>query len=402
MTTQILLKPKHNGLFDCMIHDVSENQSFSAELGDIAERLQAFSRTVVTLLIPGFDAVYRPVNFADKELKHLSKTIPYSLEDDLLGDIDETHIVLNKPEQNRVMVTAVETGYFQSLLQQCQQHGIEINACYAEQALLSSQPWSVYFSQETCFLVVDAEHIYALDAACLASALASETDEYANLPSNIHVYLVGDQSPEEVLAWLPDSLHHLVDFESSDYAHTMQAGIKQNKAMSLLQGMYAPVQAWSKMWKFWRGVLILLLCVVLIQLGLKVFQNQQLQAENARLVSAQKKMVREVFPRGQLPRPKRQLENELKRLQGGATDASLLKFLAGAGAGLEAAQGLAIKTINYDADKAEMRLDLVINNFSELDKAKQLLEKSGYALVLQNSNAQEDKLRARVLIKNKQ
>lgn len=401
MATQVLLKPKHNGLFDCVINDVEQSQSFSAELEEIAQRLQSLSRSVVTLLIPGLDAVYRSVEFGEKEAKHLAKTIPYSLEDDLLGEVEETHMVLAKPQAQQVMVSAVETEYLESLLEQCQQQGIDINACYPEQALLGAKPWSLYCCSDVYFLVLDEQRIYALDADCLSVALANVTDQFANLPSDIRLVLLAEQDAEEVLNLLPSSLHHLLQIENSSYAELMQTGINQNKAVSFLQGIYAPVQAWAQMWQFWRGLAILTLVVLVLQIGIKTAQNQQLKDENQSLLAEQKQLVREVFPRGKVVLPKRQLENELKRLQGGTSDASFMSFLYASGQMLEQADGLEINNINYDATKAELRLDILTASFSELDKAKEALSAQGYELVLQNSNAQDEKLRARIVIKNK-
>lgn len=401
MATQVLLKPKHNGLFDCVINDVEQSQSFSAELEEIAQRLQSLSRSVVTLLIPGLDAVYRSVEFGEKESKHLAKTIPYSLEDDLLGEVEETHMVLAKPQEQQVMVSAVETEYLESLLEQCQQQGIDINACYPEQALLGAKPWSLYCCSDVYFLVLDEQRIYALDADCLSVALANVTDQFANLPSDIRLVLLAEQDVEEVLNLLPSSLHHLLQIENSSYAELMQAGISQNKAVSFLQGIYAPVQAWAQMWQFWRGLAILTLVVLVLQIGIKTLQNQQLKDENQSLLAEQKQLVREVFPRGKVVLPKRQLENELKRLQGGTSDASFMSFLYASGQMLEQADGLEINNINYDATKGELRLDILTASFSELDKAKEALAAQGYELVLQNSNAQDEKLRARIVIKNK-
>lgn len=401
MATQVLLKPKHNGLFDCVINDVEQSQSFSAELEEIAQRLQSLSRSVVTLLIPGLDAVYRSVEFGEKESKHLAKTIPYSLEDDLLGEVEETHMVLAKPQAQQVMVSAVETEYLESLLEQCQQQGIDINACYPEQALLGAKPWSLYCCSDVYFLVLDEQRIYALDADCLSVALANVTDQFANLPSDIRLVLLAEQDAEEVLNLLPSSLHHLLQIENSSYAELMQTGISQNKAVSFLQGIYAPVQAWAQMWQFWRGLAILTLVVLVLQIGIKTAQNQQLKDENQSLLAEQKQLVREVFPRGKVVLPKRQLENELKRLQGGTSDASFMSFLYASGQMLEQADGLEINNINYDATKGELRLDILTASFSELDKAKEALAAQGYELVLQNSNAQDEKLRARIVIKNK-
>ena len=72
----------------------SSGESMRGTLSQLAATVREFTAHVqLVFLVPAVDALVRVFDFTEKERKHVMKTIPYMLEEDLLGEADDLHFV---------------------------------------------------------------------------------------------------------------------------------------------------------------------------------------------------------------------------------------------------------------------------------------------------------------------
>jgi general secretion pathway protein L len=407
VAAQLIVRPSSARQYQWALADagiISDIQT--GGLDSLAEFVAPYGRLPATYLVSGFDVLFRSVPFTEKERKHLTKTIPYTLEDELLGDVDDLHMVLGKPGEGRVYVAAIDEGQFAGDLDALQDAGVFPTLALPEQAVLlssvvaESSGWLLYQYNDRLILRVDSDTIYCLEPSMVPSVCAIVTDEFAELPPSIEAYYEDEQQWQEALIHIPESLQHLITAQKKAPFSLIVDTTKAATGFNFLQGAFAQSQEWSKVWKQWQSLAIFAALTLVLHLGLMFVENRGLQAENDRLLAEIEQIHREVLPRGKIVDSRKQLQNELNRLQGGGeAGLGLLEILMGAGKAVSAAEGLDINSMNFDANNGELRFDVVVNNFQEVEKIKSGIEANGLTYELLNSNAQGDKLRARIRIK---
>ena len=108
-----------------------------AELADFVKSYQDIKRWI--LMIPGVDCLMKQLSFGEQERKHILKAIPYLLEETVLSDVDELHLVTGKAEKNHIDVIAIEEQKLADSLEELESIGITPQYCFAEQTLLLAQ-----------------------------------------------------------------------------------------------------------------------------------------------------------------------------------------------------------------------------------------------------------------------
>lgn len=449
MATQLMLRVKQNPYHMpegdsvthyqwCRVSNAEKGELQEGSLSDLSEDIKQHERVPVVFIYSGFDSVFRQVTFSDKERKHLAKTIPFTLEDELLGDIEDLHWVISKPKGNIAFASAVEKTQFSQALEELAEVGIRPAFSICEQVLLlaianqsaglnslsgddSSEPnddntlpdtpgqqlstsaeqlpWRLYQTQSHVLLDVPEQGFFCIEPVLLESTLSILTDGSTKLPKLIQCYYEQAEQWSQLQTKIPDQLHPLLVREK---CHAF-SWLYHNRALindhNLLQGEFAQAKEWRKVWKQWRKVAIVAGIAIAAHFGLTIAQNSQLAAKQESLQAQLQQIHRTVLPRGKIVNTRAQFKNEIAKLQGGAVGVKFLPLLEKAGVAMNQAQGLKINTMNYDTNNSEIRFDILVKNFQQIETIKTGVQQAGLTYQLQNSNAQGEQLRARIKIK---
>lgn len=348
---------------------------------DLARALDAVGeRKFDAILLPDWYSLHR-VNFIDAERKMLAKTVPYSLEDELADDVEDGHFALGELGEGVVDVAVFNHAKLQRLFEEVAAVGLTFNS-------LMTCP----VPNEEALWIQLGEH-----AAALLSAEASVVVEQRQLSAVVNsladkpqrVVLLSD-TVEAWPAW-GDNIATPVMFEMLASYHD---------GIDILQGDFRKGIAWPALWKAWRTPAIAAAVLIAALIGQAWWQVGLLEARNLEYRQAIEKTYRDAFPKSRVVNPRRQMEARLSELQGGggAAGSNMLALLSSLSTEPEAAT-LQISAVNYEARAAELRIDILADNFQQVEKLRNALRARGVSAELQNSSASGNKVRAKLALK---
>jgi len=190
----------------------------------------------------------------------------------------------------------------------------------------------------------------------------------------------------------------VVEVSVQDWPQLFAQYEAQAGTWNFLQGKFAHVQQWSKHWHAWKTPVLVLVIAYVVQLAIAGGEYISLNKQNVAVRQQLDAAFREVFPRGQIVDHRRQVENELKRLKGGAGTGGFVGLLQQVGGILVTAKGLQIQSLTFDAKNNELRLDVVVKDSPQVDAIIKGVQRAGLSAELQSSNAQGQDVRARLSI----
>lgn len=392
--------------FECFSGQLSDLQSFADNYKHIKQWV---------LLLPAVDCVVKYFSFTDQEKKHISKAIPYLLEETVLSDVDDLHLINDKPQKNRVGVAAIDKAILGQELDRLESIGIHLSGALPEQVLFASQViqkhlvsdegenlWQL-IALDDYYLLSIGDNIYALEPSQLSLALELLLMQGGeNSPSTIQLF-ASDETAENLLQNLPESLHPLIQRQPFDYAEIVQGVVVQAATLqkyNFLKGQFARTVNWLAMLKPWRSVLIALFAVYCVQVGFMWAEKVRLQSRFDEQQAQKDSLFRQVIPRGNIVDHQKQLQRELDRLKGGGnTNALFIEWLERMGSVMADAGVQSFNSIQYESKSSLMRLDFLVADYDTLQKIIAQLKKKGFEVEIQNSNAQDNELRARLNVK---
>jgi general secretion pathway protein L len=344
---------------------------------DLAEALTARGdRKFDAILLPDGYSLHR-VSYIEAERKMLAKTVPFSLEDELAEDLDDCHFALAEPVDGYVHVAVVRRSLLADLLAESAAHGLSMNSLKTcrpveqEMWLQISETAAAFIGQDAS-VVVEQRQV----ASVIAAVGHADTSVYP-LHTGLTVW------PEWPLSVSNDSPFNVV-----------------SGGVELLQGDFRKGIAWPALWRQWRAPAMaagMLLAVLVAQAW---WQVGLLEARNLEYRQAIEKTYREAFPSGRVVNPRRQMEAKLAEIQGGSSSSgsNMLALLSALGAEPNASS-LQVSAINYESRAAELRIDILADNFQQVEKLRSALRERGISAELQNSSASGNKVRAKLALK---
>lgn len=383
----------------------SEQGDIRHHHGDLAA-LAEFYRTASgirhwILVAPALDVAARTLHFSDKERRHIRKAIPFLLEDELLTDADDIHFISGKIGKNSVDVVAVDQHSLQQWLDELQQQGIRPTHCIAEYQLLpdSDTEWQLFYLDQHFIVRTGQSPVLAFEAAHLPLSLELLTAHYASLPQSISLFAADADAQQQAKQYLPSALQHLVQEQLHDYAQSWQQQFSRTaNVWNLLQGKFVRSREWLQTLKPWRWLAAALALACVLQTVLLFVDYRAEKQRNLALRQQMDTVFRKAFPQGQIVDHRRQMERLLNGLRGSGSNQAFIARLEKIGRVLDKHKVDMLNALNYENDKSEVRLDMLVANYDQLQSVINDLKALNFDVEIQNSNAQGEQLRARVRV----
>jgi type II secretion system protein L len=387
--------------------DASTDNSVDSELplfvGD-GERLQQQAEQAgkVILLANARHVNIRQLPFEEHERKLLNQTLPYTLEDDCVDEVEKLHFALGALEGNNAPVAIIKREQLQQALADLEQQGVEVKQLVSELSYIpySENSWSILVNDDSWLVRSGPYQGFALDAANITLGLQLLLDEAALPPERVTLYCPADQQLD-CTNRLPELLKGVVDWQADDYWQVINKGLQQasdKSTINLLQGEFARRLPWLKWWKLWRLVVILLAAAVVVQLATTYTELTVLESQNLQLRTEIERSYRTAIPRGAVMDPERQLRRKVNALKGSGGEGFVL-LLEKVAPVIAAIDGMSIQNLNYSEKDSEIRLTLLAAGFDDVETARNNLEKQGLKAELTGSSADGNKTRARLKIR---
>lgn len=363
-----------------------------------AQRLRgalAQRRLKVCFAAPGADAriLTLPVTAAEK--KHLAKSLPYMLEEQVAADVDTLHFAHVALESDSVAVALATRRHMDAWQAALEPFG-GITRWVPEPLLLPCREgeWCVVVEPQSAIVRTAQAQGFAAEHAMLAPLLEAALAG-SEAPSSVVVY-GADQDADTAL--LPEALRERVQWRQGNLftAMLLQDEIAPN--LNLRQGAWAPRLPLGRWWKYWRVAAALFAVAFGLQLGADYLELRNLDKDNLALRQAVETSYRQAFPRGAVVDAEKQLSRQLDALRGTSESGGFVRLMEQVGGVVAQMPGTSIATINYNDKADEMRMNLVAADFEAVEELRSKINAAGLEATMESSNAQGEKVRARLRI----
>ena len=345
----------------------------------------------LVLVVPAQKVRLQDVPFEAHERKLLRQTVPYSLEEELIDDVDTQHFALGPVAVAEVPVAIVDREWLGAWLQRCRQAGLDIKRVLPEQLLLPYRErcWTLRVEAGRWVVRVGPYRGFAMEADTAALALQLLLDSAEELPERL---LVQSDTPiETLLPQLPELMRGAVEVLEG------AAPAEDNPVIDFLQGAFARTLPWRRWWQQWRPAAIVLGVAVGVHLLVGGVQHYRLNQKNIALRQQIEQVYRSVEPRGVVNDPELQLRRKVQALKshGGG---SVMPLLEQVGSALTSVDGVAVQNLTYSERQGELRVSLSANAFKDVEAVRAAIAAKGENAQLVGSNTDGDKTRAQLRI----
>lgn len=369
------------------------------DLGEYYHALQNIKNWV--LIAPALSISARTVEFTEKEKKHIKKALPFILEEDLLTEADDLHYVTAKPKATSVAVIALDKKRLQQWLDELALVNIKPTYCLPECKLLSDTQadWQIFYRNNEFIIRTHNGECAAFEATHFALSVELLTENYSKLPLTIELIADDEAAINTALDIIPEPVKHLVESKILNYADMIQLQFsRQIKLWNLLKGRFAQSHQWLSLIHPWRWVILVLMVVFSVHTALVYVDFFEQKNQSQALKAQMKNVFLQVIPKGQIVDYRKQLGNELRLLQGGSVGDSFIQQMNKTGLVLSKHDVDTLNTLNYSRKSGELKLELLLENYDKLEAIMNDLKAAGLDVEIQDSSAQDDKLRARIKI----
>jgi general secretion pathway protein L len=350
----------------------------------------------VTVLLPAHDIVCCLANLPASSPARLRQMLPFSLEDDFAGDVDQLHFAAGRrTEGGALAVSVIARDVFDACIEALKNAGIDARRICSEADAVPDTPGTTTLFLEGAKLLGRRASgaPFAFDHLKLSELwplLEAEQDDNADLN---HVVVFVDREAQvlrqdELGAWRQSNGESGFDVNIKECAEgclpKLAAGLVFQSGTNLLQGAYASRSSIGTMLRPWRaaaGLAVFFLAFSMLGKGAEYFK---LDRERDRLEQQAGSICAESYGSAQLSRCLVEMGRRLANF-GQPTAAGgqgFLSTLAAVAGSLD--DSMSIEGIDYR--DGVLTLELTAPNVGYLDVFDQRLTETGeFALDIQNT-----------------
>ena len=338
--------------------------------------------------LPSDDVRSTLLSVSPEERKHLAKSLPFMMEEQVAEDVEELHFVSSALDEEHHLVAFTRRDSMNAWVEQLASN--DSLKIFAPEALC------LPLEADECCAVVDGDEVVlrwgnAHGARVDLSMLSMILDSMSETPSSLVIY---GTDREQVVSQLSDEQAALVDWRQGDWGAVLLLA-KSAPQVNLRQGVFAPPLPLAKWWGVWKTVAIAASVALSLQFISDISQFQKLKAQNIELRSAIQDSYRKANPRGAVVDVEKQLDRQIAEFTGEEGVAAFTPKLVDVVTATTAENGR-VTSINYTA--GQLRLNLTAQDFASVDQIRQALERAGLKATLETSSARGDEVRARLRV----
>jgi general secretion pathway protein L len=396
LTAIVLVKKQADNYFEWI---VPGQQTEDIANGDAESLAGACPTGASVILLAPAEAVNLSIQaFDESEKKVFAKTLPYTLEDDLVEDIEDLHFSFGEVENNTVPLALLRFELLDGWLEELSQAGVELKKIVPEQCLLPWQEgsWTLLIDGDRYLLRNGQFAGFALERDTALLAMQLLVNESELLPESLVIY-AGDQDRDELQSLIPDMLSSRLEWKEGTYWDVVAENFPEHAPLNLLQGIYASSLPWRSWWQQWRTLAAVVAATFTLQLIFNYVELSSLQSDNLALRTQIEQSYRKAIPSGKIVEPERQLRRQVNAMKGDNSSGfvALLDKMAPLLAGAE----YELQSMNYNGKLSEVRITVLASSFNEVEVLRAKIAEQGLTAEMTGSNTVGDKTRARLRIK---
>ena len=348
-------------------------------------------KTDVVLI--GNDITIKTVEIPGSNTKQRLKAAPFAMEEQLATDVEDMHFSYraNKDSQ-AIQVTAIEHEAFEDYLTALEELQIIAQRIVPMAALLDTPEDCISLMQIDDYLLINdgsAQWVTDTESAQIQLTLL-EQEEQALL------YWGAEEAP----TWL---LGRSFDIQTQAMLDPWTSLVSRldTTVVNMLTGAYAPKGDLLQVSKNWRRTLQFAASLLVLHLVYMAVELTYLSQAKNGLKEEVTALYQEVVPGARVVDARRQMQQLVQQRQGASlSDSSFALMLQGLSSALQRSSGVQPTNLNYSAQNAELRVDLLAGNLSQFDSLKQTLEQTGYQVTMGGATAQGQQYSGRIVMRS--
>ena len=322
------------------------------------------------------------------EVKHLRKSLPFTMEERVADDVDELHFVHEELGDGRFLVGLVQRELMAGWLEQLPGHD--------DLAVFTPEALCLPITDDTVSVLIDGDQgvlRWSPSAGCRIelSLLQTLLESLPGKPAKLVMYGV-DQSV--VAACLDEAWQAIVEWRQGSWGAALMLS-EQSKLLNFRVGAFIPKLPLMHWWGVWQRVAVVVAIAVVIQLLADIGQYQRLKSENIELRTAIQQSYRKANPRGAVVDVEKQLDRQIGEFGGADTTMAFTPRLVAVISATVAEEGV-VNSLNYAS--GQLRLNLTAGNFAAIERIRQRLSTEGFEATLETSTARGNEVRARLRV----
>ncbi|WP_163834573.1 type II secretion system protein GspL [Spartinivicinus ruber] len=389
------------------------------------------SRAKVIVVVPADHVLMMNVPVNAGQMKHLKQALPFMLEEYLINDIDDMHIVTNRRVVNDMLpVAAVNHDYISPLYEAIQAIGLLPILCISESQLVTTDDDTIQaiIDGDRSLLAIPPSCFFGLDMHALPSTLMTvlenpteyrqidaEDDPSAAISAEFKRIKVTVAKPlttevKKLLKQLETQLaSHQIGLEyaalKGTIFHYLCRSFLQlpdhSTFINLLQEPYGTssdsvgLGAWKPLVGLAAGWLIL-------AVGLNVGQGVYFDLQASKLKQQSISLYQEVYPNDDAEEElQERMLSRLKAAGGGKQESPFMDMLVNVSSVTQqlGVQQIKPKSLDFNQSAGSLAIEVHAKSYEVLDNYVQKLKGSGLSADLETANQEKASVLARISIK---
>ncbi len=325
------------------------------------------------------------VTIVPDDARYFRQTLPYLLEDDLIGDVEQQHFVEYRTGDDEFAVAISGIAEMEKWLKSESPLKRWIPECLC--LPWRDGEWTLFFERNDVVLRWHATCGTRIEIELMSDLLLS----LGAHPDAIVVYA---HDRDLAMDALPKIFHPLVQWRQGGWGAALLLA-ELGPAMNLRHGPFAPRLPFLKWWQLWRPVLIVFTIALSLQIGADFFALQRAKAENFEVRASVQDIYRRANPSGAVVDVEKQLDRQIAQFVGGKGAPAFTPLLVLVIESTAAEDGT-LGMLNYSG--GEIRVNVTAKSFGAVERIREELENRGLSAALETSTARDGVVRARLRI----
>lgn len=395
----------------CWLDETGRPLLDSAASGDLDTLVASLGEAVAHeawLLLPADSVITRECGYEEAEKRHLRRLLPYQLEEQVIGDIDQFHFAPGPAREGRALVAYCERDWLRVLLESLTERRIEVHRATplplclplpADPALSEQYPhWTLQWQDEQLLVRYAPNLGYAINreqAGASLQLLLNAQNRVDNLP-RLTLRAQTDAELVALEALLPEELKSRV--EERELVAFWQLDFAGAGELDLCQGEFSRRLPLGRWWYHWQGVVAAAAACLLVYVGATVYQVRALEQENIDTRRQIESVYREVAGEGNLVDAERQLRQRLNELEPGGSGVRVTPLLGKLFPALAEADGVTVSAISFSSRAGELSLNIRAGAFNAIEQLRGAIQSQGLEAELLSASAQGNSHSARLRV----
>lgn len=424
------LSPQEIGeeyLFDWALYDYTGQRLANETTKGLSSITQVLMQSGVqsadvVVFWPAISAFAGHVNLPSAQARYVQQALPFAVEEMLAQDLDSVHLAHgDKTKNGSYPVIGVDKPAFAALFDLFDDEELlELKQIIldADSLALGGYDLCLALSHDAVLLKSAGHQMIGLESRNLIpyldSLLSKKSDEEVEEQDKLwRVKLfVADGAEEQVrmtIAQLQQYSQFDLDIENASLTQfelLCESYVHQaSHRINLCQGAFKRVSVQNAQWKRWQGVAALLLIGFAMQLSVFVGKGYVLNQEASEISEAAVAEYKKLVPGKASMSPDklaRVIKGKLNQAkQAGGAEIGFLDLLGEAGYQYQqspAKSQFSFKSLNYNAQRGELVIELHAKTFEQLNSFKQAIVDAGLEAKIGSSVQENDYFRGRISV----